>query len=149
MSFAVGCGTNTNTPASVSGKVTYKGQLVTAGMLTYHMKEGGTYTRGISADGTYKIPDLPAGEAVVVIETESANPAKKKDEYKGGSGKFKGAAPPGGKALQSSPPPEGVTGGGGGGAYVEIPQKYGSAKTSPLRTTLQTGSQTRDFDLEP
>jgi hypothetical protein len=150
MSFAVGCGTNTNTPASISGKVTYKGQVVTAGTITFQMNEGGAYTRAIPAGGTYSIPDLPAGEAVVVIETESANPAKKKEEYKGGSGKFKTAGPPSGKAPQASPPPDGVAAGGSsGGAYVPIPEKYASPKTSPLRVTIQAGSQTRNFELEP
>jgi len=132
-----GCGTkvNPNAPATVSGKVTYKGAPVTAGTVDFHPAGSkGTISGPIKSDGMYTARDLPTGEMVVTVNTEMANPNRKTPSYGGGKGKSPIAAPPG-------PPPT------GGGEYVKIPAKYANPKTSGLTVTLNAGQNTKDIDL--
>jgi len=154
--FAIGCGAkNPNAPAKVSGTVTYKGNKVTGGSLTFHTKDAGAYTCAIRADGTYSGVDLPAGELVVTVETESINPKTKMPEYKGGQdpraamygGKAGGAPkPPAGAKVEASPKPEGSPE-SEETVYVKIPAKYNDPGKSGLTVTLAAGSNTKDFDL--
>src|SRR6266511_1068749 len=84
LALAAGCVNNTNVPSKVSGKVTYKGQPVTAGNLGFYPKEGGVYSIALNADGTYSQAGLPAGDMDVTVETESANPNKPQAPQYGG-----------------------------------------------------------------
>ncbi len=130
-----GCGSsNPNAPASITGKVTYKNAPVTAGNIKFHAPDAGVYPTGINPDGTYSISDIPAGDLVVTIETESVN--LKKQSYGGGQGKDK----------QFSPMPEGANV-VAQGAYVKIPAKYSDKTKSDLKVTLKHGKQEKDFDL--
>src|SRR5437867_1207834 len=97
--FVLGCGGGSNVPARVSGKVTYNGSPVPAGVLAFHTKDAGTYTCGIQ-DGSYSASDLPAGEIVVTITTELYNPSHKTPEYRsmGGAPGAGAMAAYGGKA---------------------------------------------------
>src|SRR2546421_12867772 len=71
LALVFGCSKrNPNAPASVNGKVTYKGAAVPAGTITFNAKAG-KYTTSLSTDGTYSSSDLPIGEMVVTVETES------------------------------------------------------------------------------
>ncbi len=90
--LALGC-SHSKMPSSVHGKVTYKGQPVTAGTITFHrvgQDQSGVYAYPLLADGTYSGAGMPLEEMVVTIDTESANPKRKKPVY--GRGK-KGADP--------------------------------------------------------
>ena len=138
--LALGCGgSNRSAPASLSGKVTYKGSPVTAGMLTLYTNEAGVYSASLGADGTFSASDLPAGDAVVTVDTESANPNRKVPQYGDKRGGDKGA---------TSPPPEGVqTGGAAKGSYVKIPAKYSDKSKSGLTVTLTKGKNQKDFEL--
>ena len=67
------------TPATVSGKVTYKGEVVPGGIIYFHtLKEDGTpganYRTLIQPDGTYVLAQLPDVDMLVTIDTESYNP---------------------------------------------------------------------------
>jgi len=126
---------NPNAPVSVTGKVSYKGQPVTAGTLVFHTDSNAAYPGTINSDGTYAAHQIPSGPMVVTIETESANPGRKMATYGGGKGKG-----------MLGPMPEGRTA-SSGGAYVKIPSKYADKKTSPLKVTLTDGKQTHDFEL--
>jgi hypothetical protein len=136
--FMVGCtAKNPNAPASVTGKVTYKDKVLTAGTVTYYTKAGVYGPAAININGTYTISDLPAGDAEVTVETESANKSTPKPSYggkKGGAGSGMSPAPPG-----YTPPPT--------GEYVKIPAKYAAQGTSPLKATLTAGKQTKDFTI--
>jgi len=144
-----GCGTtkNPNAPASVSGKVTYNGNPVTGGTITFHSKEGRASTIGINAEGSYSTSDIPVGEMVVTVETESANPsATKMGNYPGAKGKAPTTGErEGNKGAMMSPRPPGA--GGGGGGYVKIPAKYADKDKSTLRETLSPGTQVKDINL--
>lgn len=140
----LGCsaGGNPNANARVSGGLSYKGQPIKGGAIRFHTPEGVAYDGLISSDGTYSATDVPAGELVVTVETESISPERK--------------APKGAEAerrmrmMKSSmqPPP----GRGGPVAdpsvnYIKIPKKYSNPKTSPLTVTLTPGRQVHNFDL--
>ncbi len=78
--------------ASVTGKVTYKGEPVPAGLINFIPKtEGPSATGSLIADGTYSITDAPAGEFTVTIDNESLNPDKKLPQYPGMLGGSVGA----------------------------------------------------------
>ena len=142
--LAGGCTTRRN-PSSVSGKVTYKGEPVTAGNVTFHQKEGGIYFYALNSDGTFAGSDLPAEEMAVTIDTEVANPEghpnrqknteKMKEVSKGYSEMMK----------QKGMVPEGA---GVQGKYTPIPKKYWDKDKSPLHVTLKKGSNTFDFNLD-
>ena len=137
LSLALGCGSgNVNTSANVSGKVTYHDQPVTNGIVTFQPKDGGPLlTCPIAPDGTYTASNLPVGDMVATIETESVNPANPKPVY-------------GPKdANPTSPMPSGGASGGPVGAYVKIPAKYNDLKKPLLPVTLTAGKQTKDFPL--
>jgi len=135
---------NPNAPATVSGKVTYKGNPVTAGVVTFNpKKEGPVSSAPLKEDGTYNMTEAPAGEFTVTVETESANPDRKTEAYGAPPGAGAGAGAGGG----SSPPPPGVNTATAPGKYVKIPKKYSDPESSPLKATLGAGKQVKDFPL--
>lgn len=138
--LALGCSSNSQTPARVSGKVVYNGQPVSAGTISFHRigaEQAGAYTFPLQADGAFSGTGMPAEEMVVTVETESANPKHVAPTYsqpgqKGGNSptaeydrmmREKGNAP-----IAGNP-----------GEYVKIPQQYGDKSTSPLRQPLKNG----------
>jgi hypothetical protein len=134
--LAFGCGSNNpNAPASVSGEVTYKGSPVRGGTVTFHSQDAGSYKVMIHPDGTYSGTDLPAGEMLATIETESAKTIADKSAY-GDYENYKLSPPPDGRKTTST-----------SGQYVEIPEKYANKNRSGLKVTLTSGRQTHNFDL--
>jgi hypothetical protein len=134
----LGCGSkNPNAPASVSGKISYKGQPLKGGSIAFISKDGsgGAYSSAIKPDGTYEIKDMAIGAMEVTIETESVNPNLKKQKYGGKGG--------------SSPPPSNVQEKGPATAenYVRIPNRYGNRASANLTATLTAGNNTKDWDL--
>lgn len=134
-----GCTANSQAPARITGTVTYKGSPVPAGNITFHTDTEGIYASPIRADGTYEVHDVPKGEFVVTVETESVNPKKKVKDYggKGAKGYQERIAAEGNSAANKAPPQ----------TYVQIPSKYANAKTSGLTVTAEAGSQVHNFTL--
>jgi hypothetical protein len=142
---------NPNSPARVSGRVTYNGNPVTGGTLTFHSADGGKIPAAIGADGTYSAFDIPDGDMVVTVETETINPERKQPEYRGapsGAAKMYGKKGAGmgvvAKGQQMGPMPEGTA---PVGTYVKIPAKYNDPAKSDLKCTLKKGDQKQDFNL--
>lgn len=151
-SVLVGCGGGVaNAPANISGKVTYKGAPVTGGVVGFFSKtgEGGGYSATINPDGTFRTNNIPAGEVVVTVETETINPNIKQTAYTGGATKGPGGAgAPGGgsfKKMGSSPRPGNAA--KSEAVYVKIPGKYAKKDTSPLTANPKAGNNSVDFDL--
>lgn len=157
----IGC-KSSSTPARVEGKVTYKGTLVTGGTITFHpvagevAGAGGNYQVTIKGDGTYSQDQLPSGEMVVTVETESINP-NPKDRPKDITGPMGAQAQGEGakgynpnamlekmKAMGKAPEDAGKM----SGTYVAIPIKYSTPKDSPLKVTLNKGKNTFSPDLQ-
>lgn len=138
----LGCGQTSNpiAPARISGKISYKGQPIKAGVMNFYTPEGVAYSAQISKDGTYSATDIPAGELVVTVETESLSPARK------------GGAEAALRQKMSASMVQQRPGGTGGGTaepepYIKIPNKYANPKTSPLTVTTKPGRQVHDIDL--
>ncbi len=129
---AFGCGSkNPNAPGKLTGKVVYNGAPVTGGALVLNSTSG-AISIPIKADGTFESQDLPAGEVVVTVDTESLNPNRKVPTYGGGKG-------------QGSPMPEYAN--KSAGTYVKVPQKYRDKGTSPLKITIAKGKQDKTIEL--
>jgi hypothetical protein len=165
---SIGCGsTNTGVSARVHGTVTYNGSVLPGGVLVYYSKTGGVFSSAIRKDGSYDISDAPVGDYEVTIETESINPNKKQEDYKGmtgggatsktGSSKYgKGGGsstpqskPSGGTnkmAASSSPMPDYAP--QANAEYVKIPSRYGEKDKSGLAAKLDSGNQKVNFDLK-
>jgi hypothetical protein len=113
----------------VSGTVTYKGQPIPAGVITFISKDGKTTVSApLAEDGTYKAT-VPAGEYKVTVSTDPAVPDKKPDPK----------TPPKLPPVDPKKPPKVV---------VKIPAKYGDPKTTPLVITVKAGAQTIDIALQ-
>ncbi len=156
---AIGCG-GPPPSAKLSGKFTYKGQVVKGGTVLFKF-ENGQAASAISSDGLYAFTDLPLGLAKVTIETETYNPAAEHPVYAKAAGQaddrlksanqYAEAMGKGGPAEKGA----GNTSTGLGGPfaaelaklYVKIPVKYTNEKTSGLSYTVVQGTQTKDFEL--
>jgi hypothetical protein len=132
---AIGCGgKGRSNTAIIEGTITYKGTKLGGGNITYNPVSGaGAYQVAIGNDGTYMVTEVPPGDAVVTVETESVKRAAEKPAY-GGKGDMK-----------MSPAPKGYE--PKVGTYVEIPAKYADKEKSGLKYTVQSGKQTKNWEL--
>jgi hypothetical protein len=112
------------TAGEVRGKVTFKGQPVKEGMVTFlNTTEGGAYEGQINSDGTFAVPNpVAVGEyvveikpLVVIVDTDP------------------GKSPP---APMEKPAPD-------------IPKKYRMQGTTPLKASVKAGSNELNFDMTP
>jgi len=129
-------GCNTQRTAPVSGNVTYEGNPVPEGTITFFPREGGRPATGtIHADGTYVLSSMvpgdgvPPGEYAVAIEARRVHdsapmPTSLQEEIEG--------------VGQGAPPPK-----------IEwlVPINYSSAETSGLTATVEPGKNVIDFAL--
>jgi hypothetical protein len=140
-----GCYKNAYAPASISGRVTYKGNPVPGGTITFHPEGGKSpYSKFLDPEGRYEITDVLTGENVkVTIETESLNPKNKKAAYPGKASGSKVDA----EYKKAMDAMKGQQAGQPTGTYVPIPAKYRKAKDTPLAVAIEAGSQTHNFEL--
>jgi hypothetical protein len=75
MSSQLGCGAKGPPMGSVSGKVTYKGQPLTTGVVTLLNEKAGSGASGeIDASGIYQIPSIRTGEYNVAVHQSPPAP---------------------------------------------------------------------------
>jgi hypothetical protein len=141
LGLAAGCGQGPL--ARVSGKVTYRGEAVPAGNITFHSEDQGPYSAALHEDGSYEIIDVPPGEMVVTVETETYNPNKARPAYGGSKGNAIDA-----QRLEAEKQMGRPINAGGPPKYVRIPPKYARFETSQLTATLKPGRQTYDIELK-
>jgi hypothetical protein len=123
---ASGCGRGMG---SISGEVKYNGRLLPIGDIAFLSQEGDQQVRHADIiDGKYSIPGIQAGMAKVVVTTWQ--PDRKKSHFG-----------PAGAAPETPPPPV--------PQYIPIPKRYGNPDESGLTYEVQSGAQTKDFDLPP
>ena len=146
----LGCGGgNPNAPAKISGSVSLNGKPLPGGTIMFYAQTGGTpYSAAISPDGTYAISDVPLGELIVCVDTESLNPeknsansadAKRRQQMMGDR------QPPAGRGGGGN---SDGTGGGEAGKYVKIDKKYSKPETSPLTFTATNGRNIYNAELK-
>jgi hypothetical protein len=134
--LTTGCGGSKRSVehVNVTGKVTYNGKPVTGGQIMFVSKDGFASTGRIDENGNYTI-NAPLGEVKITVDNrmlQSQNPmAMKAREHKR-------AGRPGysaeGEPIQ--------------GKYVEIPDKFTKAETTPLTWTVAKDQPSHDIDLK-
>jgi hypothetical protein len=147
-----GCGGGKGT---VSGKVTYNGQIVPAGSVQIMPSNGPAITCEIQEDGSYKVSNVAVGKAKVVVETESANSkggggqamqpqSKDAAMYKNAQKERPFGAPPDADPSQmpnyQKPRVE--------KKYVPIPKDYGDPNKTKLELTVKSGNNDFPIDLK-
>jgi hypothetical protein len=129
--LASGCGSNTST---VVGKVTYQGKPVAGGSVIVYCPDKQIVRSTIGTDGTYSIPNVPSGQAIVTVQSPARTPA-------------------GLRMKQSLPPSSGgpipLTVEANDPARVLIPQRYALPEESGLSVVVDRGQVTYDIDLKP
>jgi len=128
-----GCSADANRPkvAPVSGKVTHKGQPLTAGDVIFTPTGGAAShiaTGQIGPDGSYQLTTFNTGDGAVLgthkvtVTARSAEDLKKLNEPKGGRIAYKLPAP-------------------------LTPPKYSKVESTPLQYTVDDKRNTIDIDL--
>lgn len=120
----VGCNSNDTGKTTVSGHVSYKGQPLPGGTLRLHYGDGKQkFDIFVRPDGSFQSSDVPTGNTKVTVDNSA----------------FKGQ----GSGKNASPVPEGAN----IAKYIPLPQKYQDPKTTPLTWDVQSGTQSKDFEL--
>jgi hypothetical protein len=57
---------------SVTARVTYRGEPLAGGVITFHTAEPGDWQTQIGADGRYSVTDVPVGYANITVRTNKA-----------------------------------------------------------------------------
>jgi hypothetical protein len=129
--------------AEVSGKVTYKGNPLPGGRVTFVHPDGFTGVGDIDDKGNYKV-NAPIGADKIGVDNTMLQKAG------GFMGRRGGGGPPakmptlkGDPTRQDQEQPHVPT-----GRYVNIPDKYHDPDQSGLTHTVVAGAQTHDIKLD-
>jgi len=135
-----GCG---DSYGSVSGKVTYKGNIVKGGIVTFaHLNGKPSETASINEDGSYSIPKVVTGEVKVCVDTSSLNPTLNKEARK--HHKY---GPPAGQSAPSGFE-TGVDLEAQAKRFTFIPDTYATADKTDLTYTVVVGEQKHDIEIK-
>jgi hypothetical protein len=138
----------------VSGKVTYKGQPVPGGLITFRPADPvkNSITVELDTEGRYSAT-LPAGDVTVIIDNRELEPRPSMPSMPAGiplsaeaQAKLRGKAPPA-TATADGGPKTGEDVRRPSGRYVPIPEKYYELETSGLKFTIKGGDQPLDIQL--
>jgi hypothetical protein len=142
----VGCSREWPT-SEVQGVVTYKGEPVPLGMITFMAADdSGRADTASIMDGNYTLPRAPVGNVTIQISgsggtVAGASPANAKRKLTKGQIKLAESmgAKIGSNSSETQPkrPP------------FKLPTKYANASTSGLTYEVRPGDQTYDIDLPP
>jgi hypothetical protein len=125
---ALGCSSGS---ATVSGKVTYKGEPLPAGSVAIYGANGRVQSGPIAGDGTYTIAKAPVGDVKMTVVTPNPSPETRQGKRGRDPIKHPGAA-------DAAPI-----------KVVPIPDRYKEPDKSGLNFTLKSGEQTINLDLTP
>jgi hypothetical protein len=142
---AAGCG---GSKVNISGKVSYKGEPLKGGNVTFSSTAGkGDVSSRIAEDGTYTVEKCPTGPVIILVETESLKP-----DFSSGPIAAKGGmvAPP----TYSAPSGQGNVGNYTppqredlSKRYVAIPLEYGDPAQAKIKYEVKSGETTKNIDL--
>jgi hypothetical protein len=127
----VGCGPP---KARVSGKVTYKAELVTAGTVTFYGAGDKVASAPIGPDGTYESKDVPMGEVKVTVTTPLPPDPNAAEKAKANPMLVA-------KNVNIKQQQENLK-------VVPVPRKYSLPGTSGIGLTVKEGSQPFDIELK-
>src|SRR5262245_32141293 len=129
-----GCGKGRST---VSGKVSYKGKSVVWGTVTLIASDNVQYVGDITPEGTYSVPNVPAGPVKVGVSSPKPGGVNRKPRAKG-TAEFtvdRTASPP------DKPMPD-------PGKWFEIPLALADPTTSGLTGEVKSSSTTINLELK-
>lgn len=125
--------------ATVKGKVTFNRMPVSGATVSFVDANNRTGSSLSKADGSYEVQDAPVGEVTITVFTpplsQAMTPQGKQPKHKGMPTEM---LPPGHQDAAS-----------GSKRFTPVPEKYHKADTSPLKFTVQRGSQDKDIELMP
>lgn len=131
--MVAGC-SKSKMPSKVHGTVTYKGNPLPAGTVTFYAPEGGIFPFQIE-NGEFKGESLPTGKMKVTVDTEALNP-------KHGEQAFGGDKNPGQNTYRQMMEKQGkipATATTVKGEYVKLPEKYRDKDKTPLEVDINKG----------
>lgn len=133
LAVAAGCGTAEPKRTTVSGTVTYKGQPVTGGTITFVAGPGVSGGGLIRGDGTFFASGVPVGKVKVAVQTSGLKTSAATPTAPAGTGD---------SANKAGSVPDWVTKTGGPTTgvptkYVELPVDYESADSSGIEVTVE------------
>jgi hypothetical protein len=133
--------------AVVKGTVSFGGQPLSTGMITFVTPDNRSGSGLIGKDGRYTVADAPVGEAKIFITIpKPTGEALRMPKPPPGLGAMKppegGAGPktPKGGADTEMPDPS---------RFPRIPDKYTKAETTDLTFTVKRGENKHDLTLKP
>jgi hypothetical protein len=136
-----GCSSELPT-GEVSGTVSFKGQPIPIGRITFAADDGREVFGAIS-HGQYSVPKAPAGPVRIAISSIVSLATPKASAQPGraqAARRVMRGLPPVSKDDASSAAPK---------PGIKIPEKYANPSTSGLTFQVETGPQTHDIDLRP
>lgn len=136
LGVADGCGDSRPRLAPVSGSITYKGNAVEAGTVTFYPVSGGRPAIGrIETDGSYRMSSFSPGDGVAPgeyrVSVESRNAAR---------------ASPSFKTFEEELAHDGVLDSGASVAW-RVPEQFARPDTSGLTAVVANASNVIDFEL--
>jgi hypothetical protein len=135
LTIATGCpGSN---EAEVSGSVRYRGRPVRSGTVFTFAGDGIPHSSRINPDGTYSMKTIPAGP--VRFSVQSPNPAKVAISPEGAQQR---------ESVRPIPAPGDTLQTPNRGVWIAIPDRYGTPASSGLSTTLRSGINTFNIELQ-
>lgn len=117
--IVAGCGKRTG---EVYGTVTYQGESLPGGSVTFFGKDNQIIGSATIADGKYRIKQLPTGEAKITVTSAPPRSKSKADAIE----------------APGQPPPK----------TVEIPPKYGNPDSSGQTIKVKAGPQKHTINLD-
>jgi hypothetical protein len=135
LSLVPGCGSGVG---DVSGKVYYKGKIVTSGFVTMIGRDGIPKNSEIAEDGSYQIASVPIGEVKIAVSSPPLDPTK-----------AKGKQPPrrpGDEGRKANPGPEATE--TQKKTWREIDIIYTDVTKNNLRYTVTSGANSHDIKLD-
>jgi hypothetical protein len=119
-----GCGGSVKL-ASISGSVNLDGKPVKGGFISFTLPDGLPHTVEIQADGTYRVDDVPLGDAIVTVSAPPVNDQARQMHI---------------KLPNEAPPPAPVV--------SPIPEKYAGMATTDLSYNVKAGENKFDANLK-
>jgi hypothetical protein len=132
--FLAGAVAGCASKGNVTGKVTHKGKPVASGSVTLIASDNLAYGTMISADGTYSIPNVPAGPVKIAVVSPNPGAATRGTAMKGS-----GIDDASGGPDLAAP---------AAGGWFEIPEKYADHQSSGLTATVRSPVTMIDLNLE-
>lgn len=132
-------GCDSRPTGTITGKVTFQGQPVTAGHVTFLGQDGRVASGQITDDATYTIYGAPVGAVKILVDSRPPPNIVLKEPPKSVRNlKLPGAEDP---EVTVTPPRV--------GKYVPIPERYSRSDQSELTYTVRKGAHTHDLVLVP